>query len=192
MPFASEVLSLDSGRENQMLERNGGLVKQLCRASRFLQGLRIQMRFGELSRAPIKLLRLQMVDKVVECDWLARALDPWDADLSGNVQQRHASLQSLRDAIDVRALLFDLMPQTETAYLRAYRESEDYKRELIIEGCAQRIDHAAHNVHSLVMRAKILGFRFDIKGNALYKIHASGATTHSGNWKTSGWGGDFP
>ena len=185
MPFASEILSLDSFGESWTLESEDGLAKQLCRASRFLQGLRIQMRFGELSRAPIRLLRLQMVDKVVECDWQARALDSWDADLSRNVQQRHASLQSLRDAIDVRAMLFDLMPQIEVAYLRTYRESQECEQELIIEGCAQRIDHAARNVHSLVMRAKILGFRFEIKGNALRSIPASGATVHVGHWKTS-------
>jgi hypothetical protein len=192
MPSASEIFPADSFTGNWTLERKGDLATQLCRAGRFLQELRIRMRFGELSRAPIKLLRLQLVDNVVECDWLARALDPWDAGLSQNVQQRHASLQSLRDAIDVRALLFDLMPQIEVAYLRAYRESEDYKQELIIEGCARRIDHAARNVHSLVMRAKILGFRFDIKGNALYNIPASGVSIHSSHWKTSRWGGDFP
>lgn len=82
-----------------------------------------------------------------------------------------AFLQSLRDAIDVRALLFDLMPQLETAAcLRAYRECGAYERDLIIEGYAQRNQHAARNVHSLVMRAKILGFRFDIEGNALRSI----------------------
>jgi hypothetical protein len=191
MPFTSEIFSPDSSRENWMLEGEGGLAKQLCRAGRFLQGLRIQMRYGELSRAPIRLLRLQMVDKVVECDWLARAPDPWDADLSRNVQERHASLQSLRDAIDVRAILFDVMPQIEMAYLRTYRESRDYEQELIIEGCAQRIDPAARNVHSLVMRAKILGFRFEIKGNALHNIPGSGTTVQVGHWKTSRWRGDF-
>jgi hypothetical protein len=190
MPFASEVLSHDSFGEKWALEKDGGLAKQLFRVSRFLQSLRVQMRFGELSRAPIRLLRLQMAGKVVECDWLARALDPWDADLSRNVQQRHASLQSLRDAIDVRAMLFDFMPQIEMAYLRTYRESEDYEHELIIEGCAQRIDHAARNVHSLAMRAKILGFRFEMRGDALRSISASGASVRVGHWKASRWGGD--
>jgi hypothetical protein len=191
MSFASEIFIPDSFSEKWTLGKEGGLAKQLCRASQFLQGLRIQMRFGELSRAPLRLLRLQMVDKVVECDWLARALDPWDADLSRNVQQRHASLQSLRDAIDVRAMLFDLMPQIELAYLRTYRESQDFGQELIIEGCAQRVDHAARNVHSLVMRAKILGFRFEIKGNGLRNIPASGASVQVGHWKTARWRGDF-
>jgi hypothetical protein len=184
MPFASDVFLSDPFSENWTLETKGGLAKQLYRVSQFVQGLRFQMRFGELSRAPIRLLRLEVVDKIVACDWLARSLDPWDVDLSRSVQQRHASIQSLRDAIDVRALLFDLMPQMETAYLRAYRESQSLERELIIEGCTQRNDHAARNIHSLVMRAKILGFRFDIKGNALLGISASGLAIHAGLGKT--------
>lgn len=170
MSFASAACSSDPLEEDWTREGGEGLVKQVLRAGQFLRGLRVQMRFGELSRAPLRLVRLQMEDRAVECDWLVRSPDRWDADLSQHVQQKHASLQSLRDAIDVRALLFDLMPQLETACLRAYRESGDCERELIIEGYAQRNHHAARNVHSLVMRAKILGFRFDIEGNALRSI----------------------
>jgi hypothetical protein len=192
MSFVSAVCSSDPFDKDWALEGGDGLVKQLFRASQFARGVRVQMRFGQLSRAPLRLIRFQMQDKVVECDWLARSPDRWDADLSRNVQQKHTLLQSLRDAIDVRALLIDLMPQLETAYLRAYRESQDDERELIIEGCAQRNDHAARNVHSLVMRAKMLGFRFDIKGNALQNIAPSGLTIHAGHWKTSRWtAGDF-
>jgi hypothetical protein len=191
MSFVSAVFPSDPFRKNWTSEGGDGLLKQLCKASQFLRGLRVQMRFGALSRAPLRLVRLQMLDTVVECNWLVRSPDPWDADLSRNVQQRHASLQALRDAIDVRALLFDLMPRIETVYLRAYRESSDNERELIIAGCAQRNDQAARNVHSLVMRAKILGFRFDLEGNALRGIPAAGATVQVGSWKASKWGADF-
>ena len=190
MSLVSAIFPSDPFSENWTLEGGDGLVKQLFKASQFLRGLRVQMRFGELSRAPLRLVRLQMLDTVVECDWQARSPDPWDADLSRSVQQRHASLQALRDAIDVRALLFDLMPQMETVHLRVYRKSSDYERELIIEGWAQRNDHAARNVHSLVMRAKILGFRFDLEGNALRRIPATGATVQVGSRKASKWGGD--
>lgn len=183
MSFVSAIFPFDPYEKNWTLEEEGGLVKQLCRASQFLRGLRVQMRFGELTRAPLRLVRLQMLKEVVECDWLARSLDPWDADLSQNVQRRHMSLQALRDAIDVRALLFDLMPQVETAYFRVYRESSDYAQELIIAGCAHRNDHGARNVHSLTMRAKILGFRFDIEGDTLRNIPAPGATTLVGSCK---------
>jgi len=191
MSFASAIFPSDPYSENWRSEGEGSLVKQLCKASQFLRGIRVQMRFGELSRAPLRLLRLHIHDEVIECDWLARSADPWDAELSRNVRQRHTLLQTLRDAIDVRTLLFDLMPQMETVYLRAYRESSDYEQELIIEGCAQRNDHAARNVHSLVMRARILGFRFDIEGNALRSIPAAGATVQVGSRKASKSGVDF-
>jgi hypothetical protein len=62
---------------------------------------------------------------------------------------------------------------------------------LVIEGCAQRNDHAARNVHSLVMRAKILGFRFDLEGNALSALPATDATVQAGPWKVSKWGSGF-
>jgi hypothetical protein len=191
MPFASDILLSDPFRESSTPAEEGGLVKHLYRASEFVRGLRIRMRFGQLSRAPLGLLRLQMVDNVMECEWIARSPDPWDADLSRGVQQRHASIQTLRDAIDVRALLFSLMPQMETLYLRTYRRRSDDERELIIEGCAHRNDHAARNVHSLVMRAKILGFRFDIEGNALRNIAAAGSSIQVGSWKTSKWRSEF-
>ena len=60
-----------------------------------------------------------------------------------NIRERHASLQALKDAIDVRALLFETMPYVATADLRVYRMTAHYERELIITGCVQRIDHFA-------------------------------------------------
>jgi hypothetical protein len=55
MPLDSAIFPSDSFRENWALEGAGGLVKQLFKASQFLRGLRVQMRFGELSRAPFTL-----------------------------------------------------------------------------------------------------------------------------------------
>jgi len=191
MSLVSAIFPSDPYRKNWATEGKGGLFKQLYKASQFLHGLRVQMRFGELTRAPLRLIRLQILDEAVECDWFARVPDRWDADLARKIQQRHASLQAIRDAIDVRALLFDLMPRVETAYFQVYRESLDYTRELIIAGCAQRNDHAARDVHSITMRAKILGFRFDIEGDALHKIPADGPAVQAAHYETSEWGGDF-
>lgn len=170
MSFGSAIFPSDPYRKTWAAEGEGGLVKQLYKAGQFLRGIRVQMRFGELTRAPLRLLRLQMIDDVVECDWLARSHDRWDADLSRNIQQRHASLQALRDAIDVRTLLFDLMPEIETAHLRAYREGLEFARDIIITGSAHRHDHTSREVHSLVMRAKVLGFRFDMEGDNLRNL----------------------
>ena len=156
------------------------MAKQICEAGRFLRELRVQMRFGDLSRAPLQLLRFQILGEIVECDWLARAPDPWDADLSQSVRRRHTSLQALKDSIDVRAFLFAILPQIETAYFRVYRESPCETREMIITGCAQRNDNSARNIHSLAMRAKVLGFRFCMEEDALSEIPAE---------KQAWWGG---
>jgi hypothetical protein len=130
------------------------------------------MRYGKLSRAPLHLLRFNMLGEDVKCDWLARAPDPWDADLSRHVRERHLSLQTLKDAIDVRGLLFDVLRDVETADLRVYRQAPGFARELIITGCVQRNDHSSRSIHSLAMRAKILGFRFYLEGDTLNRIPA--------------------
>lgn len=50
------------------------------------------------------------------------------------VGARHESLQALRDAIDVRAMLFDTLPDVETADFSVYRETASHVREMIITG----------------------------------------------------------
>jgi hypothetical protein len=181
MPFSSAAFPSDPyDSENWTSEGNGGLVEQFSNFGQFLRGLRVKMRFGELTRAPIRLIRLQIQDETAECDWLARPADPWDADLARGVQQRHASLQALRDAIDVRALLFSTIPQVETAHFRVYRETSEFTREVIIMGAVHRNDHASRNVHSLAMRAKVLGLRFNMEGDVLRRIPAYEQTPGGG------------
>jgi hypothetical protein len=131
------------------------------------------LRFGELSRAPLELIRLEIMDEAAECDWLARPSDAWDDSLSSHIQQRHASLQALRDAIDMRAMMFDLMPQLEMAHVRVYRCTPDFKRIMIITGSAHRNDQSSREVHSLVMRAKVLGFRFNLEDDILRPLGSS-------------------
>lgn len=170
MPFVTAIFPSTPYGKNRAEETEGGLIRQLCKASEFLRSLRVHLRYGELTRAPLHLLRLQMEGNVVECEWLARAPDPWDEDLSHKLQRRHASLQALRDTIDVRDLLFDVMPQISVAQLKVYRKSSESERELIIEGLSHRSDRASRGLHSLAMRAKVLGFNFHLEGDALRGI----------------------
>jgi len=146
------------------------LVKQLWKAGQFIRGIGFELRYGEISRAPLQLLRLQLVNDALECEWLARPLDPWDKDLTISVRQRHASLQTILDAINVRSIVFETFPHINTAFFRVYRDSPEYEREMIVFGCVQRNDHSSRNVHSLVMRAKALGFRFDLNGDVLHSL----------------------
>jgi hypothetical protein len=160
-------------------EEKPSLTKHLRGISEFLRGLRVQLRFGELTRAPLLMLRFQLVGEFAECDWLARAPDPWDVDLSQSTRQHHAALQTLKDAIDVRAMLFAVLPRVESAHLRIFRESAEISRELIVAGYAHRNDQSSRSVHSLAMRARVLGFRFSIEDGSLCEIsegrsHGSG------------------
>jgi hypothetical protein len=170
MSSVSANSSFKAYSEQWRLKRRLRLREQFCNVSHFLSRLHVQLRFGELTRAPLKLLRLQMFEDSVECEWLARAPDLWDSDLPRQVGQRHSSLQTLRDAIDVRSLLFQTFPEAETAYLQVYRDTSNLTREMIVTGCSQRNDHSSRAVHSLAMRAKILGFRFRLEDDILYKL----------------------
>jgi hypothetical protein len=170
MSFVFDTSPFEPFTENWKAEGRPWLAEQLCNVSRFVRGLRVHMRYGELTRAPLHLLRLNLLGEIVKCDWVARAPDPWDADLSQGQRERHLSLQALRDAIDVRALLFDTLPHVETADLRVYRQSSGFSRELIITGCVQRNDQSSRSIHSLAMRAKVLGFRFRLDGDVLSRV----------------------
>lgn len=170
MSFAPIPLYHDPYGKDPSSAGQGRLFHQLHHVGNFLRGVRLQLRYGELSRAPLRLLRFQVVDEIVECDWMARSPDPWDVDLARHVQQRHASLQALRDAIDVRAFLFDVLPQVETANVCVFRESAEYTPEMIISGSVHRNDHSSRNLHSIVMRARILGFRFRMEDEVLFRI----------------------
>jgi hypothetical protein len=160
----------DPDGEKWWLKGRTGLAKQLCDAGLFLRALRFQMRFGELTRAPLRIIRLQVGDNNAECEWLARPQDPWDAGLAREIGRRHASLQALKDAIDVRALIFEMLPQVETARLHAYRECSSHTPEMIITGNVRREDSRFRSVHSLAMRAKLFGFRFCLENSDLCRL----------------------
>ncbi len=129
MSSTSVTSPFELDQEDWWSRGSSKLARRLCEASQFLRNLHVRMRFRRTSRAPLQLLRFQVLGEVAECDWLARLPDPWDADLSEGIRHRHTSLQALKDAIDVRALMFGTLPQIETAYFRAYRESHVYGRE---------------------------------------------------------------
>jgi hypothetical protein len=126
----------------------------------FGRAIHRQMRFGELSRAPLQLLRLQWREGVVECDWLARPADEWDRDLPRPLSDGNVSEQALRDAIAVRELLFYALPGVDTAALRAFRPSANGAHDLIIAGTVTRGEEVPRYVLSTAMRAKLLGLQF--------------------------------
>jgi hypothetical protein len=168
MSSASAIPPFDPEREDWWSKGTSRLAIRVWDVGLFVRSLRVLMRFGDLTRAPLHMLRLQLKGRVAECDWLARPSDPWDADLRPEIGQRHASIQALRDAVEVRSLLFYMLPDIDAAYLRIYRESAADRRELVIVGHVQRGAASFRSVHSVAMRAKLLGFRFSLENDILH------------------------
>lgn len=137
-------------------------MKWIYDAAEFMWKVRHRLRFGELSRSPLKLLRLELREDCAECEWLARASDPWDADLPIDLKAGNEVLEALRDALAVRKHLFASLPQIRCASFRVYRAMEGQSRELIIAGSVSREDEPPARVASLVMRAKLCGLRFNL------------------------------
>ena len=143
-------------------------MRPLWELADWLRQIRRQMRFGELSRSPLELLRLELRGDRVECDWMVRAGDPWDADLPPTQRERHVSEQALKDAMNVRDLLFSEMPGVRSAVLRAYRPSHDGEsRELVIAGVVGRDDGVRQGIRSLAMRVKLCGLQFRLDDGVL-------------------------
>lgn len=68
MPFVSASPCFDSSADNWRPGRRPTLTEQFSNDGNFLRGMRVRMRFGELSRATVRLLRLHMIGEVVKCD----------------------------------------------------------------------------------------------------------------------------
>ena len=152
-------------------------MRQLWEASDFLRKLRVQMRFGKLSRAPLKLLRFGLRGEMAECEWMARPADAWDADLPPSVGKRNASSQALEDSLAVREMLFAAMPSVSSAVFRVYRAVQGAEAELIIVGTVDRDERVAGNIRSLAMRAQLFGFRFWMDNGILGTLQSSECAT---------------
>jgi hypothetical protein len=146
------------------------MLKKLCDIRNAVMRLRVQLRFGRLSRAPLGLIRLEWRGNHVDCDWIARASDEWDQGLPHYISDSNASLQALEDAIVVRDVLFYTLGDISSATFRVYRGIGSEPHELIITGTVTRPEPVRWNIHSLVMRAKLSGFQFDLDDGRLVPI----------------------
>src|SRR2546429_9205810 len=121
-------------------------MKRLWELGYFVRGLRIGMRFGELSRAPLRLLRLQLRENQVECDWMARPADEWDKDLPPAIGEHNASLQALKHAMAARELLFCALPGGDNAIFRVYAPPARAHPELLTARTVTRADRVSRLV----------------------------------------------
>jgi hypothetical protein len=154
-------------------------VKGLLHVADFIRRLRVQMRFGELSRAPLRLLRLQLWPGTVECDWMARSSDAWDEALPRSQRDRCASFQAVQDALAIREMLFGVLPDVQSAELRSFRQSAREPPELIIFGAVTRETVPVEKVASPVMRAKLYGFRFFLDDGVLKRMEVGDSSLQS-------------
>jgi hypothetical protein len=148
------------------------LARLLTEIGLFIRAQRIQMRFGELSRSPLRMLRFELRGRTAECEWLARSADKWDADVPRHVCESNVSAQALKDVIDVRELLFSALPEVDTASLRVFRNSAAGEPELIIAGTVTREQVKPRHVSSLAMRAKLLGLHFWLQDGVLEALQS--------------------
>ncbi len=166
----SPTPSFEPGPLRPWWKDSSGLTEYLREVSLFLAQFRRKLRIGEHSRLPLHLVRLNLSDGAVFCDWVARDPDPWDSVLPPGVGMRHASLQALKDAIEARALLFRSIRAVDYAYVRAYRRGPGNQLEPVLAGSLRRNSGTFRSTHSLIMRAKLLGFRFRLEDDVLLPL----------------------
>jgi hypothetical protein len=169
----------DSVSENFDKWGHGTMIRHLYEIGDFIRRLRIQARFGELSRAPLELMRVELRAGIAECDWIARPADQWDGGLPLGVGDRNASVQALQDAIAVRDLLFRALSDLNSAVVRAYRRSPSGNTELIIKGAVSRGQRPPLAVRSLAMRAKLFGLQFSLQEGILEDLQAEACAVNS-------------
>lgn len=135
-------------------------MRDLTNAANCLRSIVGRMRFGELSREPLRLLRLEWKRDSVECDWQMRPPDKWDSDLPAYLAEKHQTLQALRDAMGLRNIIFASFPAVDCAELRMFREEAGGQPELMMTGTMRRCDEALPRVESVAMQAMLCGFHF--------------------------------
>jgi hypothetical protein len=154
-------------KDDHLRSEEPNLAARLFEVGFLLRSWRARLRMGELSRAPLRLLRFELNQNFAECEWIARTPDPSDARGRPETARRHASGLALRDAVKVRSLIFTLMPDVDQATLRVYRESPASARELIIAGQVQRYGGVYRPALSIAMRARLLGLCFVLENGIL-------------------------
>lgn len=172
MSAISPTPSLEPGRVRPWWKDSSGLTEYLHEVSLFLKRFRRKLRTGEHSRLPLQLIRFHLAHGTIWCDWVARDPDPWDSTLPERIGQRHASLQAIKDAIKARSLIFDSVQESDCAKVRVYRRTADNSFETIISGNLRRHGGEFRHLHSLVMRAKLLGFQFKMEDEVLCPLSA--------------------
>ena len=84
--------------------------------------------------------------------------------------EENQTLQALRDALNLRDIVFKSFPEVNNAELRMFRASVDHLSELVMTGSVNRTNEACSRVGSVAMRAMLCGFRFTMAEGVLESI----------------------
>jgi hypothetical protein len=96
-----------------------------------------------------------------------RPIDPWDKYLPPRLATENQTLQAVRDALKLREVILRSFPAVGLAHLRMFRADENHRLELVMTGSVNRWDEEFHRVPSVMMRAKLCGFRFNVAEGTL-------------------------
>ena len=96
-----------------------------------------------------------------------RESDPWDRDLAAHQAEEHLTNQALKDALDLREIIFQSFPAVTRAHLRMFRVISKGQCQLKMSGTLERSDDTMTQARSLAMRAKLCGFHFNLTRGAL-------------------------
>src|SRR5260370_24636158 len=98
-------------------------MNTLWQGAEFIRTLRVRLRFGELSRAPLRLLRLEVCSDAATCEWTARPSDPWDAFIPPVVRKDNETFQAMPDTVRVRQWLFSTLPPIHRHHFQLHPQS---------------------------------------------------------------------
>ena len=149
-------------------------MKLLRQVADFFRKVKIERRFGEVSRASLKVLRFQVQGERAELEWLARPSDEFDKALPYPIREQSFSFQALQDAIALREMLFELLPDVCVAEFRAFRQSAQEPPQMILFGRVTREVPDVLRVTSPAMRAKLYGFHFQLNDGVLGPLEMRG------------------
>jgi hypothetical protein len=150
--------------------RSSSRMKILANIADFVRRSRRQLRSGELSRESLQVLRVEWKGNSVECDWLMRPVDPFDKFVPHRLATENQTLQALRDALRLREIVLRSFPSAGVAQLRMFRADDNDHLELVVTGNVNRSDAELPRVPSLMMRAKMCGFRFSVAEGTLREL----------------------
>ena len=148
-------------------------MQKLWDAADFVRKFRMRLRFGDLSRANLKLLRLELTGGAAECDWIARAADPWDETWRTlwpieTLQFRPWRIRwRCANCCFTRCLVFPRRVCRFTA------QTPGADTELIIEGVVSRDEPPDRKIRSLAMRARLCGLHFWLDDGVLLAMQTS-------------------